>query len=94
MTTDECNGLTGRRLQICNGTSGLPEDVRRQYMDLWQSKRGRNAVETARGLGDWIAAGISTITFGMVHSTKDCGCEKRRQFLNKLGEGLASFFKR
>ncbi len=37
----------------------------------------------SRGLGDFIADVISVATFGLITSGKSCGCERRRDKLNR-----------
>jgi hypothetical protein len=36
-----------------------------------------------KGLGDTVEAVIKRATFGRVRPKKGCGCEKRKQWLNK-----------
>ena len=36
------------------------------------------------GLGDVVEKAIDIVTFGMVNKTNGCGCEKRKEWLNKL----------
>lgn len=36
------------------------------------------------GLGDVVEKAIDIVTFGMVNKTDGCGCEKRKEWLNKL----------
>ena len=36
-----------------------------------------------KGLGDIVEAAIKRATFGKVRPKKDCGCEKRKQWLNR-----------
>jgi|TARA_Y100000294_G_C8439798_1_gene290280 hypothetical protein len=38
-----------------------------------------------KGLGDIVEAAIKRATFGRVRPKKDCGCEKRKQWLNEKG---------
>ena len=39
----------------------------------------------SKGLGDIVEAAIKRATFGKVRPKKDCGCEKRKQWLNEKG---------
>lgn len=34
----DCSQLHGRMRAICDGTSGLPEETRQQYLALWEGK--------------------------------------------------------
>jgi hypothetical protein len=75
----DCGGFTGRKLAICNGTSGLPEETRQAYLALWASQP-----IPKRGFGDTVADFIKRATWGWLKPTPGCGCEKRRDWLNRL----------
>jgi len=36
-----------------------------------------------KGLGDTVEAAIKRVTFGKIRPKKGCGCEKRKQLLNR-----------
>ena len=42
------------------------------------------------GLGDIVANVIQTVTLGLVKPSPGCGCEERKQLLNRLWEWKAS----
>lgn len=75
----DCGGFTGRKLAICNGTSGLPEETRQAYLALWASQP-----QVKRGFGDTVAVWIKKISFGLLRPTPNCGCAKRQDWLNRL----------
>ena len=73
----DCKKLHGRMRDICEGKSGLPPELEQQYRDLWESQR-------TFGLGDLVEKIIRTLTFGRTKPTPGCGCERRKQRLNRI----------
>lgn len=88
-----CEHLTGRKRSICEGTSGLPIEQERAYVERWIA-RGDIPEEALlrfgdRGLGDTIkrftdATGITKIAKVYEKVTgKTCGCPGRQKKLNE-----------
>ena len=74
----DCTRFSGRKRLICEGKSGLPPDVEAAYRRRWEQQ--------PQGLGDTVYQVLSALG---VHAlwkkiNPDCGCEERRQALNRL----------
>lgn len=78
----DCGRLKGRLRSICDGTSGLSEDLRQRYIDKWR-KEGRLK---PRGLGDVIHSALTRMRVVRLAKRlfRNCGCERRRALLNRL----------
>lgn len=66
------------------------EEMARAHLDAWA--HGRIKIPPAR-LGSWIAAGLSTIGVTEERVKKlvgDCGCAKRKNKLDALGESVTT----
>jgi hypothetical protein len=66
------------------------EEMARERLDAWA--HGRIKIPPAR-LGSWIAAGLTTIGITEERVKKiigDCGCAKRKNKLDALGEGVTT----
>lgn len=62
---------------------------RPDYFDLWENGRGPcmgvAAPDGRRvGLGDVVEWTIKTATFGLITPTRNCACNARKQWLNRL----------
>jgi hypothetical protein len=51
-----------------------------EFIEHIETKNGGKIV----GLGDVVAKAIDTLTFGLIHKTAGCGCDKRQAWLNSL----------
>ena len=63
--------------------------TRADYFQAWEEGKGPCVPQTPPSaktivLGDVVARCISVLTFGMVKSGEACGCEKRREWLNRF----------
>lgn len=54
--------------------------------EFWESVERDKTI----GLGDVVEKAINVVTFGLIAKTDSCGCEDRKQWLNKLWSWRAS----
>lgn len=83
---EECQGFTGRRKAICEGSANLPLAKINAYRESWglppipPGDVPNHAPPRSRGLGDKVARTIQRVTGGKV---KPCGgCKQRQAKLN------------
>jgi len=92
MTCPRCGFKAGGRdwHKNCLNTAGTPAYV----ADV---KQAAKLAGVSLPLGDWTEAGLSAIGITKERVAEwagnpDCGCEKRKQWLNNLGGKLAALF--
>lgn len=88
MTAFDCTKLPGRLRAICEGRSGLPSEVEEQYRQAWAKEWPLDPPRFR--LGDWLAWLIRVVTFGRMNETPGCGCQGRRERLNRWWDRLAA----
>lgn len=71
--------------------------TRADYFELWEQGNGPGQVvgtvaKKRFKLGDFVGDVIEAVTFGLVKPEKDCGCDKRKRWLNDAGDCIGKMF--